>query len=51
MEAMYCPLTGKECNVKKCMWYVSAQEQCSVLSIAEDLREIAERLEESNQAD
>lgn len=48
METMYCPLNDEECKAKKCMWYVSVQEQCSVLSIAEDLREIAEHLEEIN---
>ena len=35
-------------NVKqKNVWYVSVQEQCSVLSIAEDLRD-SEHLEEIN---
>ena len=51
MECKYFPITKDKCVEKQCAWYVSSQEQCSVLSVAEDLREIAEYLEESNQAD
>jgi len=51
MGNKYCPIIKDKCVKELCAWYVSAQEQCSVLSLAEDLREIAEHLEESNQAD
>ena len=51
MENKHCPIIKDKCVKELCAWYVLAQEQCSALSIAEDLRLIAEYLEESNHAD
>jgi hypothetical protein len=47
----YCPIKNGICEENNCAWYVSVQEQCSILSIAKDLREIAEYLEGYSHAD
>ena len=51
MEDKYCPIAKSKCIKDQCMLYVEHQELCAIILAAEDLRFIAEHLEESANGD
>jgi|GEM_PF-2813136 hypothetical protein len=47
MEDKYCPIIKDKCIKEQCVLYVQHQELCAIMLATEDLRFIAEHLEES----
>jgi len=51
MEIKYCPIAKSNCIKDQCTLYIDHQELCAIILATEDLRFIAEHLEEASNAD
>jgi len=51
VEDKYCPIAKSKCIKDQCALYVEHQELCAIILAVEDLRFIAEHLEEVSNND